>query len=253
VEYAVGLSAAAEARTSGLEDVMLVDAHNCNDGLDSEELGHVVPGSERSFDMIDGAGTVGEHLARASRGPLRVGVAHDETDWTPEDGIGPLGVRVAVFEVLDSGESRARQTARQSDGMEGQRTAYVLVDGNNMEPGVRGTVIDAIEGVDRVEVMTTDTHVVNTVEAENQVGDETDPAALAALVADLVAEAVDDLEPVEVGMASETARVTVFGNDRTEMLASTANAAISMGAPLAAAIIFASLAVSALIFLVASL
>ncbi|PSQ09317.1 DUF2070 domain-containing protein [Halobacteriales archaeon QS_5_68_33] len=253
VEYAVGLSAASEARTSGLEEVMLVDAHNCNDGLDSENLGHVVPGSERSFDMIDGAGTVGEHLARASRGPLRVGVAHDETDWTPADGIGPLGVRVAVFEVLDSGESRARQTAAQSDGVEGQRTAYVLVDGNNMEPGVRGTVIDAIEGVDRAEVMTTDTHVVNTVEAENQVGDETDPAALAALVADLVAEAVDDLEPAEVGMESETARVTVFGNDRTEMLASTANAAISMGAPLAAAIIFASLAVSALVFLVASL
>ncbi|MEF8851761.1 MAG: DUF2070 family protein [Haloarculaceae archaeon] len=253
VEYAVGLSAAAEARTSGLEEVMLVDAHNCNDGLDGEDLGHVVPGSERSFDMIEGAGTVGERLARASQGPLRVGVAHDGTDWTTEEGIGPLGVRVAVFEVLDSDESRGRQTASESDGVEGHRTAYVLVDGNNMEPGVRERVIDAVEGVDVVEVMTTDTHVVNTVEAENQVGDEVDPADLGALVGDLVAEAVADLEPVEVGMESETARVTVFGNDRTEMLASTANAAISMGAPLAAAIIFASLAVSALIFLVASL
>jgi putative membrane protein len=235
VEYAVGLSAAAEARTSGLDEVMLVDAHNCNDGLDSEDLGHVVPGSERSFDMIAGAGTVGEHLDRASRGPLRVGVAWDETDWTPEEGVGPLGVRVAVFEVT------------------GQRTAYVLVDGNNMEPGVRERVVDATGGADVVEVMTTDTHVVNTVEAENQVGDEIDPADLAALVARLVDDAVADLEPVEVGMESETARVTVFGNDRTEMLASTANAAISMGAPLAAAIIFASLTVSALIFLVASL
>jgi len=253
VEYAVGLSAAAEARVSGLEDVMLVDAHNCNDGLDGEDLGHVVPGSERSFDMIEGAGTVGERLARAGEGPLEVGVAHADTDWTPEDGIGPLGVRVAVFEVLDSEESRARRTAQQSDGVEGQQTAYVLVDGNNMEPGVREQVVDAVDGVDVVEVMTTDTHVVNTVEAENQVGDEIDPADLAALVAELVDDAVADLEPVEVGMESETARVTVFGNDRTEMLASTANAAISMGAPLAAAIIFASLAVSALIFLVASL
>jgi len=235
VEYAVGLSAAAEARVSGLDDVMLVDAHNCNDGLDGEDLGHVVPGSERSFDMIEGAGTVGEHLARAPRDSLRVGVAHEETDWTPEDGIGPLGVRVAVFEVGD------------------QQTAYVLVDGNNMEPGVREQIVDAVDGVDTLEVMTTDTHVVNTVDAENQVGDEIDPQKLAVLVDELVDEAVADLEPVEVGTASETARVTVFGNDRTEMLASTANAAISMGAPLAAAIIFASLAVSALIFSLASL
>jgi putative membrane protein len=235
VEYAVGLSAAAEARISGLEEVMLVDAHNCNDGLDGEDLGHVVPGSERSFDMIEGAGTVGERLARAPRGSLRVGIAHAETDWNPEDGIGPLGVRVAVFEVGD------------------QRTAYVLVDGNNMEPGVRERIVDAIEGVDVLEVMTTDTHVVNTVDAENQVGDEVDPAELVAVIDELVDDAVADLEPVEVGTASETARVTVFGNDRTEMLASTANAAISMGAPLAAAIIFASLAVSALIFVLASL
>jgi putative membrane protein len=233
VEYAVGLSAAAEARAGGLEDVLLVDAHNCNDGLDGEDLGHVVPGSERSFDMIHGAGRVGERLGQAPQGPLQVGVAWDETDWDPADGVGPLGIRVAVFAV------------------DGQHTAYVLVDGNNMEPGVRETLLDGVSGVDRVTVMTTDTHVVNTVEAENQVGDEIDVAALVTDVQGLVDDAVADLEPVEVGMATETADVTVFGNDRTEMLASTANAAISMGAPLAAAIIFASLAVSALLFVVA--
>jgi len=251
VEYAVGLSAAAEARAAGLEDVLLVDAHNCNDGLEGEDLGHVVPGSRRSFDMINGAGRVGELLDRAARGPLRAGVAWDETDWEAEDGIGPLGIRVAVFEVLDSDGSDARRTPPQSDAVDGQQTAYVLVDGNNMEPGVREALLDGVEDVDRVAVMTTDTHVVNTVEAENQVGDAIDVEELVAAVQDVVDDAVDDLEPVEVGMATETAEVTVFGNDRTEMLASTANAAISMGAPLAAAIILASLAVSALLFLIA--
>jgi len=235
VEYAVGLSAATEARTNGLEDVMLVDAHNCNDGLDGDDLGHVVPGSKRSFDLINGAGKVGERLADASRGSLSVGVAWDETDWEPEDGIGPLGIRVAVFEVG------------------GQRTAYVLIDGNNMEPGVRETVIEAIEGVDRAEAMTTDTHVVNTVEAENQVGDAIDVEKLGVVVQSVVDDALADVEPVEVGMATETAEVTVFGNDRTEMLASTANAAVSMGAPLAIAIVFASLSVSALIFVLVGL
>ncbi|MFB6151058.1 MAG: DUF2070 family protein [Haloarculaceae archaeon] len=234
VEYGVGLSVAAEAKSGGLDDVLLVDAHNCNDGLDGEDLGHVVPGCKRSFDMIRGARTLGERLARASRNPLRLGVAWDETDWEPEDGIGPLGIRVAVFEVDD------------------QRTAYVLVDGNNMEPGVRDAIVERVGGVDRLEVMTTDTHVVNTMEAENQVGDELDVDELVPVIQGLVDDAVADIEPVEVGMATETAEVTVFGNDRTEMLASTANAAISMGAPLGAAIVVSSLAISALIFVLTS-
>jgi putative membrane protein len=42
--------------------------------------------------------------------------------------------------------------------------------------------------------------------------------------------------------------VTVFGNDRTETLASHANAMISMGGALAAAFILAVTAVSALVF-----
>jgi len=229
VEYAVGLSAAAETRTDGIDEVLLVDAHNCNDGLEGEGLGHVGPGSERSFHMIEGAARLGDRLAAADQAPLWLGVAHDETPWTPEDGIGPLGIRVAVFEVGD------------------HRTAYVLIDGNNMEPGLRESIV-AVLDVDFAEVLTSDTHVVNTVEAENQVGGRIPEAELVELIADLVAEATDDLEPVEAGMASEKVQVTVFGNDRTEMLASTANAVVSMGAALAGAFVAAVLAVSVVLF-----
>jgi len=45
--------------------------------------------------------------------------------------------------------------------------------------------------------------------------------------------------------------VTVFGNDRTEMLASTANAVVSLGGALAAAFIIGVFAVSVLIFFLA--
>ena len=230
VEYAVGLSAAAEARSAGFDDVMLVDAHNCNNGLDGEDLGHVVPGSKRSFDMIQGAEAMGEQLTGAERGRPHLGVAWDETPWESTDGIGPLGVRVAVLEVAD------------------QRTAYVLVDGNNMEPGLREKIVANLAGVDEVEVMTTDTHIVNTVEADNQVGAAIPDDELVALVADLTDRAASDLERVEAGMASERAEVTVFGNDRTETLASHANAMISMGGALAALFILGVFAVSALAF-----
>jgi len=231
VEYAVGLSAKAEARQGGLSDVMLADAHNCNNGLAGENIGHVVPGSKRSFDMIEGARLAGDALASADRHPLSLGVAWDRTPWEPLDGIGPLGIRVAVTDVG------------------GQRTAYVLVDGNNMEPGLRDSLVATVEGhVDHAEVMTTDTHIVNTVEASNQVGENLDAEELRAVVVDLVEAAVDDLEPVEAGMATERAEVTVFGNDRTEALASHANAMVQMGGALAGAFILAVTAVSIILF-----
>jgi len=236
IEYGVGLSATAEARTSGLDDVLLVDAHNSNDGLEGPDLGHVTPGSKRGFDMIEAAGGVGRRLSTATSDALALGVAWDETPWTVTEGIGPLGVRVAIADVDD------------------QETAYVLVDGNNMEPGLRGQLLESLvaEGpVDAAEVLTTDTHVVNTVEADNQVGAAIPWDQLEELVCDLVDEARDDREPVEAGAATERATVTVFGNDRTEALASHANAVVAMGGAFAVSVILAAVAVSVLIFLFA--
>ena len=236
IEYGVGLSAAAEARTSDLDDVMLVDAHNSNNGLDGPDLGHITPGSERAFDMIEAAGTAGRQLSAADRGDLALGVAWDRTPWTAEDGIGPLGIRVAVVDV------------------DGHETAYVLVDGNNMEPGLRGELIDALVAdgpVDAAEILTTDTHVVNTVEADNQVGAAIPWDRLEDLVCDLVDEARADREPVEAGAETERATVTIFGNDRTEALASHANAVVAMGGAFAVSVVLAAVAVSILIFLFA--
>jgi len=236
VEYAVGLAAAAEARRAGLDDVLLADAHNSNNGLQGDDLGHVVPGSPRSFNLIEGAGDLGSRLADAERGPLSLGIAWDRTVWTPQEGIGPLGVRVAVTDVA------------------GTKTCYVLVDGNNMEPGLRGDLVDALVDAhgfapDAVEIMTTDTHIVNTVKSENQVGDVIDQRELTVLVRDLAGDAVADLEPVEAGVATEHAEVTVFGNDRTETLASHANAVIALGGVFGAVVVAATVLVSALIFL----
>ena len=261
IDYSVGLSAAAEARAHGLDPVLLIDAHNSNNGLDGPDLGHVVPGSQRSFDVMEAAGTTAAALADAPAGPLALGVAWDETPWEPAEGIGPLGIRAAVFEAR------------------GERTAYVLIDGNNIEPGLRGAIVErlladagtraatddagpevAADGaeavtdgatraaVDDAEVMTTDTHVVNTIESTNQVGAAIDHDELIALIERLVAAAVADCEPVAAGLATERCTVTVFGNDRTETLASHANALISMGGALAVAVTLALLSISMVVF-----
>ncbi|GAB3414502.1 DUF2070 family protein [Haloparvum alkalitolerans] len=239
VAFGVGQSAAAELRRSGVEDVLLADAHNCHAGLDAAEdgdLGHVTPGSPRSYDLYGAAALAGEALSDAASGPLELGVAHDPTDWEREEGIGPLGLRVAVTRV------------------DGREAAYVLVDGNNMVPGVRERLLDAVTaetGVDHAEVLTSDTHAVNVGQADNRVGDAVDEAALTDAVVETAAAAHADLEPVAVGTATERVTVTVFGNDRTETLASQANAALSLGAALLAAVVLCALAVSLLLFLFA--
>ncbi|WP_256684592.1 DUF2070 family protein [Halococcus qingdaonensis] len=231
IDYSVGLSAAAEARAHGLSDAMLVDAHNSNNGLDGPDLGHVVPGSQRSFDLIEAVGEVAGDLTGAQREPLSLGVAWDETPWTPAEGIGPLGIRVAVFAAGD------------------ETTAYVLIDGNNMEPGLREAIVGRLDAVDTAEVMTSDTHVVNTLESTNQVGGAIAHDELIERIETLVQEALADCEPVEAGMATERARVNVFGNDRTETLASHANAMVTMGGALAGAVTLALFTISVLVFL----
>jgi putative membrane protein len=234
VMFGVGMSAMAEARAGGFEDVLLVDAHSCNDGIENvEDIGHVYHGSERAFDLMEATQEASDRLADAPRHPLRLGTAWEKTDWTPEDGIGPQGIRVAVTEV------------------DGRTAAYVLVDGNNMEPGLRDRIVAELDAVDHAEVMTTDNHVVNRVKSQNQVGAAIDQDDLVECVRALTDEAIEDLEPVEVGMATERAHVTVFGSDRTETLASHANAMLSMGGALAGAVILAALAVSLLIFFLA--
>jgi putative membrane protein len=184
--------------------------------------------------LIHGAEDIGEHLQNKEQKPLQLGVAWDETPWEPTDGFGPLGIRVAVLEVGS------------------HRTAYILLDGNNMEPGLRDRLVDAIDDVDVAEVMTSDTHIVNTVEAENQVGENVPEDELLSIVQSLVAEAIEDIEPVEAGMTTERTEVTVFGNDRTETLASHANAMIPMATGLAIAFVFSLISVSTLLFVIAN-
>ena len=151
IDYAVGLSAMAEARGQGLRNVMLIDAHNCNNGTRGGEIGHVTPGSQRSFDLFEAAKEVSKKLVQEDQNSFELGVAWDKTKWGLEEGMGPLGIRVAVIKVGD------------------QETAYVQIDGNNMDPGLRDRIVEENELVDVIEIITTDTHIVNTINAVNQV------------------------------------------------------------------------------------
>jgi len=230
IEFAVGLAAISEARVRGAKHAALIDAHNCATGKSRI----VTPGSRTSYEIIRAVSDATEQLLTMPEGEIRIGVSRRDAMYSMEEGMGALGIRVAVIEVS------------------GQKTAYVLIDGNNMVAGLREKIISALP-VDMAEVMTTDTHVVNTASGKNYVGLKIDHDELINTIKEMTEEAIKDLELVQVGMNSEFAEdVVIFGSHRTAQLASTVNAIMAMGGALAISIVTIALALAILAFAMTS-
>jgi putative membrane protein len=153
--------------------------------------------------------------------PFRIGVSHITLPYSREQGFGDLGIQVMLVEV------------------EGQCTAYILIDGNNMAAGVREIILEQVHTlVDHAEVMTTDSHVVNTITGKNPVGLNVPVSEFLPFVMQAVRMAVDDLVPSETAAATaHCEHIVVFGSNRISQLASTVNAMLVFVAPLSLAML----------------
>jgi putative membrane protein len=226
IQFAVGFTAMAEARVAGARFGAIIDAHNCTEPFATA----IEPGTRDSYNIIRAAANASRRLLSTPDGPLKIGIATSPPIWTRLEGMGDLGIQVAVVEV------------------DGQRTAYIVVDGNNMISGLRERIIENLP-VDDAEVMTTDTHVVNVFSGANYVGQKMECGLLIETIRKLVDRAIADLEPVRSGMDQEIAMdVRVFGSHKIAKLASTANAMVAMAGAFAGAVIVAALSLTILIF-----
>jgi putative membrane protein len=102
--------------------------------------------------------------------------------------MGESGVKVMVLE------------AYKSNG-DSQRTAYILLDSNNMLIGFRDKIMEKVLEleIDQAEVMTTDTHYVNTLSGgHNPVGGKKQDEIIESILK-CTSEAISDLEEVSVG------------------------------------------------------
>ena len=144
-----------------------------------------------------------------------------DSPFTREQGFGDLGVQALVIEA------------------DGQRTAYILIDGNNMAAGVREVLLEQVLTlVDAAEVMMTDSHVVNTITGKNPVGMATPVETFLPDVMQTVRSAIDDLSPAESGATTASCeKIVVFGSNRISQLASTVNAMLIFVAPLSLAML----------------
>lgn len=178
IDFGVGLALMNLAKAScEAQNVVLVDCHNSFKG----EGGRVLPGNKEVFELM---GAVEKLKAPEQENGIRVGCSSDPLDnISKEDGIGQSGVKVMVIEVGS------------------QKTAYILLDANNMVIGFRGVILEKIKslGLDHAEVMTTDTHFVNTMSGgHNPVGTKMQDEIINGILK-CTKEALNDLEDVSVG------------------------------------------------------
>ena len=211
-------------------DLGFVDAHNCM----GEDWAPVLSGTPIGAEYLRGVREAVDAMAGEPRGPFAVGYSRKPAPFSRAQGFGDLGVQVLVVEVG------------------GRRTAYVLLDGNNMVVGAREALIErCLELVDEAEIMTTDSHVVNTVTGKNPIGQAVPIGDLAPILERALRAALADLAPAAV--ASSTAwceGVVVFGSTRITQLASTVNAILVFVPPLSLAILLLAFILSVVTYLV---
>jgi len=209
IEFGVGLSIMSLSKSlCNVKNSVIVDCHNSF----NEEKGRVLPGNPEVFQLLD---TVDKIECLEQYTGIKVGCSENSElgNLDKTHGIGDSGIKVMVIEV------------------EGQKTAYILLDSNNMKNGFRERIFTEVKdlAIDEVEVMTTDTHSVNTLaNGYNPVGSSKQEEIIKH-IQDLINEAIDDMENVEVGATVNRIKgLKTFGPNNSTELISTISSVVAV-------------------------
>ncbi len=167
-----------------IEGVTIADAHNCiNDNAVS-----VMPDDPEAQEYIDCVVDAVRESSGRPAGQIHAGIHQEtETGITIKEGIGPGGITAMVL----------RNNNR--------TTVWISIDGNNMEPGMREEIQNALiqRGFDAAEVTTTDTHIVNAISLSSKgyppVGRYKRDDIITA-VCDIALKAREKMIPVQMGI-----------------------------------------------------
>ena len=224
IEFGVGLTMMAQSRSKcNVRDSIIVDCHNSF----TPESGEVLPGNAEVFHLIE---VIDKIDKKDVNNEIKIGCSEDNMgDLDKHEGVGESGIKTMIVEV------------------DNQRTAYVLFDSNNMEIGFRQEIMDAVKDLDinHIEVMTTDTHSVNTLSrGYNPIG-ISKRAEIIEYVIKTINEAIDDLEKVEVGTGTEKIKnLNTFGPNNSTELISTISSVVAVSKIIDPILIFTALFVA---------
>ncbi|VVB66933.1 Uncharacterised protein [Candidatus Norongarragalina meridionalis] len=226
INLAIGHALRYKAQAVGFGHALLADRHNsCTDGTLLEI------GSPAYYKFEDAISSLSPP-PQASQKPFKLGISSATLPFTREQGVGAMGLRVAVFEIG------------------GKRGCYVLVDANNALPALRSRVLSLIKrhGFDYGDLMTTDSHSVNTLSGvTNPLGLRTDQTRLLAAIDAAIHRAAEDAEPCTASFAEQRVRLQVFGANRQSELITAINSTVSVAKIVAPFVLIAALVVAFLL------
>ncbi len=171
------------------EGIMCIDAHN-SFNKDSEPL-------KLSEEELDKIAEFGRMLSNKCK--IKMGFA---TAPIQGHSIGPGGIKAAVFEC------------------EEKRYAYILIDGNNISPGLRDRIREALGALADAEVFSTDNHVVNmTMMDINPVGNGDDWNKIVDAAVKATMTAMENMENVCVFMRTKNVKLRMASSGQLAKMA----------------------------------
>lgn len=189
-----------EAEKYGLTCSIVINSHNSlNDIIDTYE----------NLDALRiAAAKCLQKAAALPRKPFMVGAATIyPKDFTLKQGMGTGGITSIVIQV------------------DQQKTAYIIIDGNNMISGLREKILPEItkEGFEASEIFTTDTHAVSALVTGHRgyhpVGEAMDYNTLVNHIKDAAKSASANIEPVKAGCKQIVVpKIRVIGKLKIESL-----------------------------------
>ncbi|HEX7482678.1 MAG TPA: DUF2070 family protein [Candidatus Bathyarchaeia archaeon] len=198
-----------EAKKLGLLNAVVVNCHNClTNNVDSaEHLDELRKAASKCLQKAVALPTktfsVGSHTVFPNEFNLKAGM-------------GPGGITAIVVQ------------------LENQKTAYVVIDGNNMVPGLREKILKSLvdRGFEACEVFTTDTHAVTASITGRQgyhpVGEVMDPTLLIQYIVDVAKKAEANVEGCSVGCRTFIVpHVKVIGEERLKSITTLVDKAIA--------------------------
>jgi putative membrane protein len=189
-----------QAQEYGLKNTLVVNTHNSlNDIADTEQhLDALQIAASKCLQKVVTSPTKQFMVGAASVFPK---------DFSLKSGMGTGGITAIIVQV------------------EKQKTAYIIIDGNNMIPNLREKVLAALAcaGFEESEVFTTDTHAVNALvtgrRGYHPVGEVMDNAVLIRYICEVAKKAESNLEVSNAGcLRLVIPQVRVIGEERLKSI-----------------------------------
>lgn len=189
-----------------VKNSVFIDAHNCN----VKGEGYVHFGSEIANEIAFLTEEIVKTAKESELNEFRIGYAENK-EFKENEGIGKQGIQVLIIENNN------------------KKTAYILIDGNNLVIGLREKIISELKEIENAEILTTDNHYLNSAEnSYNPIGLLVKEEKLIAKIKETVKNAIINLQNCEVGFNEGEIELFVHGEGNTVKLSSTINSSVGI-------------------------